>query len=155
MNLLKKKILAAKTLGVGKNRIVFMQDALGEVKEAITKQDIRSLHEEGAITIRPIKGRRKIVRRKRQGGFGKMHMNVKHRKRDYIIMTRKLRSHIAFAKNSGVVSKEVYNDVRKKIKNRHFKSGGHLKEYIKNLESPTSKTKSAKPTKKKTQRGKK
>ena len=72
MNLRKKKILAAKTLGVGKNRILFMHNALNEIKEAITKQDIKSLHGEGAIQIRPIHGRKRIEQRKRNAGWGKL-----------------------------------------------------------------------------------
>ena len=47
MNLSKKKALAARTLNVGKARILFNVQRLGEIKEAITKQDIRDLHKEG------------------------------------------------------------------------------------------------------------
>ncbi|MEK6871295.1 MAG: 50S ribosomal protein L19e [Nanoarchaeota archaeon] len=147
MNLGKKKILAAKTLGVGKNRILFVHDALNEIKEAITKQDIKSLHEEGAIQIRPIRGRKKVKQRKRKVGWGKIKMNVRHRKRDYIILTRKLRAAVGFAKNAGTISKEMYYDIRKKIKNRHFKSGGHLKEYIGNFVKPIVKDRNFSPKK--------
>ena len=41
MNLSKKKKLAAKTLGVGKGRLQFKQENLNEIKEAITRQDIK------------------------------------------------------------------------------------------------------------------
>ena len=40
MNLGKKKQLAARTLGVGKSRVHFVNENLNEIKEAITKQDI-------------------------------------------------------------------------------------------------------------------
>ena len=49
MNLSKKKKLAAKVFGVGKERIVFAKSRLNEIKEAITKQDIRDLKNDGAI----------------------------------------------------------------------------------------------------------
>ena len=62
-NLAKKKQLAAKTLNVGKARIVFLPSRLDEIKEAITRQDILDLHKSGAITIRDIRGRKKIERR--------------------------------------------------------------------------------------------
>ena len=87
MNLKKKKELAAKTLGVGKNRICFNPESLAEIKEAITKQDIHSLHQEGIITIKPVKGRRKIVKRSRRRGAGKIKMKVRHRKQDYVKIT--------------------------------------------------------------------
>ena len=59
MNLRKKKELAARILKVGKERIIFSQQRLNEIKEAITKQDIRDLKRDGAITVREISGRRK------------------------------------------------------------------------------------------------
>ncbi len=43
MNLRTKKELAAKALKVGKERIVFVEARLDEIKEAITKQDMRDL----------------------------------------------------------------------------------------------------------------
>ena len=59
MNLRTKKILASKALRTGKNRIQFVQSRIDEIKEAITKQDIRDLKDDGAIKIKDIKGRRK------------------------------------------------------------------------------------------------
>ena len=55
MNLAKKKSLAARVFGVGKSRVVFAKSRLNEIKEAITKQDIRDLKKDGAITILEIK----------------------------------------------------------------------------------------------------
>ena len=57
---LDKKQLVARTFNVGIDRIVFNKERLAEIKEAITKQDIRDLTKDGAITIREIKGRRKV-----------------------------------------------------------------------------------------------
>lgn len=79
MNLAKKKELAAKTLKVGKNRIIFNQDSTAEIKEAITKQDIKTLFEEGIIRIKPVKGRRKIIRRARRRGPGKIKKKINNR----------------------------------------------------------------------------
>jgi len=61
MNLRAKKQLAANTLGVGKGRIIFVNERLEEIKEAITKQDMRNLQKDGAIIIREVKGRSKNV----------------------------------------------------------------------------------------------
>ena len=79
-NLNRKKELAAKTLKVGKNRLSFNQDNLAEIKEAITRQDIKDLYAEGIITIKPIKGRKKIKRRKTRRGPGKIKKTVNKRK---------------------------------------------------------------------------
>ena len=64
MNLGKKKKLSAKALEVGKERIVFLKPRLDEIKEAITRQDIKDLEKEGAIIIKGIKGRKKISKKK-------------------------------------------------------------------------------------------
>lgn len=70
MNLKKKKQLAAKTLKVGKERILFLGPRIEEIKEAITKQDIRELKKDGAILIKEIKGRKKIIKsRSKRGGW--------------------------------------------------------------------------------------
>ena len=55
MNLRAKKQLAANTFGVGKGRIAFVNERIEEIKEAITKQDMRNLQKDGAIIIKEIR----------------------------------------------------------------------------------------------------
>ena len=131
MNLAKKKALAAKVLGVGKERIVFLNSGLNDIKEAITKQDIRDLRNSGAISIREIKGRRKAKKGSRRVGFGSIRKKVNVRKKTYMTLTRKLRRHLAYKMEKGKMSKKGYKDVRNKIKNRFFKDRAHLKEHFK------------------------
>ena len=130
MNLGKKKSLAARTLKIGKERIVFVQSRLDEIKEAITKQDIRDLQKEGAIIIKEIKGRRKIKKKSKKRSVGNIKKKLNKRKQGYVKMTRKLRSYVAEMKKQGKLSKEDVSDIRKKIRNRIFRSKAHLKEYI-------------------------
>jgi large subunit ribosomal protein L19e len=133
MNLKKKKNLAAKTLNVGKSRIVFLNSRRDEIKEAITKQDIRELKKEGAILVKDISGRKKSTKRKNKRGTGKIKKKINTRKRTYVIMTRKLRKIVAGMKQQGEINREETKDIRNKIKNRVFKSGAHLKKYIGDL----------------------
>ena len=79
MNLRNKKVLAAKTLGVGKNRIYFSGQGFKEIKEAITRQDIKDLYNEKIIKIKPIKGRKKVQKRKRRRGPGKIKKKLNKR----------------------------------------------------------------------------
>ena len=130
MNLRKKKLLAKRALNVGNARIIFLQSRLDEIKEAITKQDIKTLQKDGAIIIREIKGRRKIMKKKTKRGPGKRKKNVNTRKRDYIILTRKLRKHVADMKIKGIITKEEGTEIRKRIRNKVFRSKSHLKEHI-------------------------
>ena len=129
MKLNKKKELAKRTLNVGKNRIVFLESRLDEIKDAITKQDIRDLKKEGAIVIKEIKGKRKVGKKKKKS-VGNIRKKVRMRKKDYVIMTRKLRNYLSQLKKSGKISKEDEKELRKKIRNKFFRSKAHLKEQI-------------------------
>jgi len=131
MNLKKKKDLAAKTLKVGRERIVFLKPRLEEIKEAITKQDIRDLHKDGAIKIKETKGRRKVEKRKRKRGTGKIRKKLNTRKKDYVMLTRKLREYVRELKNQGKLSLEEAKEIRKKIRNKEYRSKSHLKELTK------------------------
>jgi large subunit ribosomal protein L19e len=130
MNLAKKKMLASKVLKVGKNRIRFNSDNLNDIKEAITKQDIKDLYAEGIIQIKQIIGRRKIEKRKTRRGPGKIKRTVNKRKRTYVRITRKLRLYVKELKRLEKISPEMYTDLRKRIRMRMFKSKAHLREFL-------------------------
>ena len=71
MNLKKKKALAAKALKVGVGRIKFNPLRIDEIKEAITKQDIKDLNASKAIIVREVKGRKiNQPRKTRRQPFG-------------------------------------------------------------------------------------
>ena len=130
MNLGKKKSLAARTLKVGKKRILFVKSRLEEIKEAITKQDIKDLQSEGAILIKEIKGKRKNIKKKKNRGPGSIKKTVNTRKQLYVIMTRKLRKYTNEMKKQGGISSEDVIEIRKRIRNKKFRSKAHLKEHI-------------------------
>lgn len=132
MNLRNKKQLASKVLKVGANRIVFDLDSLKDIKEAITKQDIKDLFAEGIISIKDKKGRRKVVRRKNKRGPGKIKKKIKRKKQDYVKITRKLRATLKTLKDSNEITGEKYKELRKKVRDKAFKSKTSLKEFIKN-----------------------
>jgi len=134
MNLSKKKALAARTFSVGKGRISFVNARLEEIKEAITKQDIRDLRTEGAIKIKEIRGTKKNVSKKVNRSPGNIRKKVNKRKERYVILTRKLRAYGAEMQKQGKISKEELKDIRKKIRNKAFRSQAHLRDYIGGLE---------------------
>ncbi len=133
-NLNKKKELAAKALKVGKNRIYFSSENLAEIREAITKQDIKDLYSEGIIRIKQVKGRKTIKKRKTRRGPGKIKKKVNKRKQIYVKITRKLRAYLKELKKLGVINNDLYIDLRKKIRMRRFRSKFHLKEYLESHE---------------------
>ncbi|MEK6892981.1 MAG: 50S ribosomal protein L19e [Nanoarchaeota archaeon] len=130
MNLGKKKILAARTLGVGKDRIVFNIKRLSDIKEAITKQDIRDLLNAHAIFVKEPKGRKTKVKKRSRRRAGSIRKKIKGGKREYIILTRKLRAHLAELKRKGEITPEKLLKMRREIKSHAFKSKAHMKEVI-------------------------
>lgn len=133
MNLRSKKELAAKTLGIGKERIVFVRERTAEIKEAMTKEDLRGLVEAGAIKIKPVKGRKINVSRKHKRGPGKIKLKVNKRKQEYVTITKKLRAYVCELKKQGKLTPEEVKGIRKKIRNRIFKSKANLKLYVEGL----------------------
>ncbi|NCN86384.1 hypothetical protein GW932_00985 [archaeon] len=133
MNLSKKKELASKTFKVGKEKINFVPERVNEIKEAITKQDLRDLQTAGAIVIKDVKGRKTNVSRKNRRGTGKVKLKVNKRKQEYVIITRKLRAFVSELKKQGKLSSEEVTEIRKRIRNRAFKSKANLKLYIEGL----------------------
>lgn len=133
MQLSKKKELAARVLGVGKERIFFNEANLSEIKEAITRQDIIELHKSGAILVKEKKGRKKIVRRKNRRRTGKIKKKKKDKKREYVLLTRKLRKYAKYLLKTRKITNEKYRKLRIMIKSRRFKSKRNLKESLKDI----------------------
>ena len=130
MNLDKKKKLAARTLNVGKGRIAFNISRLDEIKEAITKQDIKDLYKDGAITIKEIKGRRKTEKRSTRKHAGSRRKTIINKKYNYTKLTRKLRNYLRILKNKSSISGEQFLQMRREIRTSAFRNLGQFKERI-------------------------
>lgn len=131
MKLENKKELASRALDVGKGRIAFNQERLSEIKEAITKQDMKDLKEAGAIMIKEKKGRKTNVKRKTRRRAGSVKKKVNTSKQDYVQRTRKLRAHLANLKKRNLITNDQFKQVRKEIRSSNFRSLAHMKERIK------------------------
>jgi large subunit ribosomal protein L19e len=152
MKLESKKSLASRSLGVGKNRIAFNKERLTEIKESITKQDMRDLNSSGAIIIKEIKGKKKITKRRTRRRAGSIKKKVNKGKENYVKITRKLRAYISELKKQNKISLEDYRTLRKEIRTSVFRSKAHIKERIALL---GTETKFKFQTKKKARRKKK
>jgi len=130
MKLENKKAFAARALDVGLKRIVFNTQRLAEIKEAITKQDIRDLKNSGAIVIKGKKGHLTKKKRKTRRRAGSIKKRVNTRKRDYLTLARKLRTHLANLKKRNQLDSEKITKLRKEIRASIFKSLAHMKERI-------------------------
>ena len=130
INLRQRKELASKVLGVGKNKIQFSVAHLADIKEAITKQDIRDMYAEGIISIKPNLGRKTKEKRKTRRGPGSIKNTRVKGKNEYCILVRKLRRHVKEIRKQGKMDQEKHQDLRKKIRAGVFKSKAHLKSYM-------------------------
>lgn len=141
MKLSSQKRLAAQILGVGETRVSFDNSKLPEIKEAITKADIRSLISKGFIKSKPVKSvsrfrARKLKSQKRKGrrsGIGSRKGTPASRlpkKRRWISKVRVQRSFIKELKNKKKVTLATYRKSYKMIKGNFFRSKRHIKLYL-------------------------
>ena len=131
MKLENKKRFAARILGIGKRRIVFNNSRLSEIKEAMTRQDVKDLFMSGAISIKEIKGRRKVEKRSGRRRAGSVRQPVKGKKTLYMTITRKLRKYLAELRKAEKITKEQYLKLRQEVRASSFKDKAHLKERMK------------------------
>ncbi len=141
MKLKSQKRIAAKLLKVGKSSVRFNPKRLSDIKEAITKLDMRGLIKDGAVIAKPTgsqsKGRlrkRLIQKRKgRQQGSGKRKGQKTSRlskKEEWMIKTRIQRQFIREMKNKKLISVKTYRELYGKIKGNYFRSRNHIKLYL-------------------------
>ena len=142
MNLKSQRRIAADVLNVGGKRVWFNTQSAAEIKEAITKQDIRSLVKKGLIRAKPEKGvsrgrARKNIAQKhkgRQKGVGSRKGKANARlntKETWMNAIRTQRELITTLKEKKVITVKVYQDLRNKCKGGFFRSRRHIHLYLK------------------------
>lgn len=133
--------LAAEILKCGKNRIKFDQNMLEDIKEAITKNDIRALINKGVIIKRrqlntsrfwakKIKEQKSFGKRKGHGSRkGKKTARLQP-KRTWINNIRLQRKYIQLLRDKHLITGEAYHEFYFKSKGNFFRSLRHLKMYV-------------------------
>ncbi len=129
MNLRSQKRVAAAVLGCGVNRVYFAPDRLADIKEAITKEDMRQLVEDGAIKAAPKSGvsrarARKLILQRRK------HTSRLSRKREWILRVRVQRRFLKSLKEKALVSGESYKMLRSRVKGGFFRSRRHIQLFV-------------------------
>lgn len=133
--------LAARILKCGENRIRFDSARLDEIKEAITKTDIRLLIDTGAISQRRLLNTSRFWVRKnktqkslgRQKGFGSRKGKKTARlepKRTWINKIRLQRNFIKSLRDKNMIARTAYNELYMKSKGGFFRSLRHMKLYL-------------------------
>ena len=140
MNLQKR--LAAEVMNCSPKRVVFNEDRADEIKEAITKSDVRKLVSTGAIIQLQKKGvsrsranKRKLQKAKgRQRGQGSRKGVASSRgdtgKRLWINKIRLQRRFIGSLRKTNKVTQDLYRDLYRKSKGGFFRSKRHIELYL-------------------------
>jgi len=132
--------LAADILKCSPQRIRFDEERLDDIKEAITKTDVRSLIKQGVIVklqINGISNARKKQRakqlakgRKRGAGSRKGRANARFNTKDaWISRVRIQRALLKRLRSREKISHETYRDLYRKVKGGFFRSERHVKIY--------------------------
>ena len=141
MQLKIQKRLAAEILKCSQKKIVFDSSNLKDIKEAITKIDIKALIANKIIWLKPAKntsrGRaRKIAEQKRKGrrkGAGRRKGKRSARmpkKESWKIKIRTQRKLLKELRDKEIIRKKEYQVLYKKAKGGFFRSRRHIKLYI-------------------------
>lgn len=136
-----QKRLAAGILGCSEKRIVFDTERLAEIKEAITKTDLRALIGQGAIRklpargisrsrIRFSKGQKSKDKRKGHGSRKGAAGARTARKASWVKRVRLQRSYLQALRAGKIVDKSQFVEVYKKIKGGFFRSKRHLELFL-------------------------
>lgn len=143
INLRDKRELAARTLGVGANRLRFEPEYMEDVIDAITRDDIRSLVTARTIYIVEKKGtsrgraRAKHLKNKKRGrgpGSKKGRKTAREGKKQiWVKKVRALRRHIKIMKSRGDIDKKAFWSLYKKINGGQVRSLSHLRELVKEV----------------------
>jgi large subunit ribosomal protein L19e len=145
VNIAKKRELVARILGVGANRIRFEPDRLEDVADSITRDNIRSLVNSGAIwTVQPrgTSRGRAIEKRSVWKVHGKGPGSKKGKKTArvgkktvYVIKVRSMRYHLRVLKDRKDISNEIYWKLYKKVNGGQVRSLAHLRDLVKEAKS--------------------
>ncbi|MEK6856639.1 MAG: 50S ribosomal protein L19e [Nanoarchaeota archaeon] len=141
MKLKNQRRIAAQILGVGTSKVWLNPEKLSEIKEAITKSDIRSLISIRTITAKKIPHQsrsrsRKLKIKKRKGlrsgqGTRKGKRTARlSRKRTWVAKIRTQRSFLRLIKEKKLIDNNTFVDVMAKAKGGFFRNKRHIKVYL-------------------------
>ena len=141
MNLRNKRRMTASILGVGLDRVWFDSNKMKEIKDAITKDDLRKLISDGSILVKQKKGvsrfraRKLLLQRKkgRSSGPGSKKGKLTSRlgrKESWVNRIRAQRELFLWLLDRNAVTRKTYRHLRIKSKGGVFKSRRHVKLYL-------------------------
>ena len=143
VNLRAKKKLVARVTGVGIHRVKFDSDHLGDVSDAITRENIRSLITAKKIKIKPVAGtsrgraHTKKAQKNKRGttqGSKQGRKGARVGKKDvYVTKVRSLRRLLKIAKDRKDITNPEFWILYKKIGGNTVRNKAHLRTLMEDI----------------------
>ncbi len=141
MDLSFQRRLAASLLGVGESRVWIDPDREDDVAEAITKDDVRNLIDNGVIRKRPpstpSRGRARVLAKKKsrgqRAGMGSRKGKANARRGLDVLWVkrvRKMRAYLRELKERNEIDPKTYRTLYMRVKGNAFASLSSLKRYL-------------------------
>ena len=141
MKLKLQKRLASSVLKGSKKRIRFEPEVLDEIKEGLTKDDVRGMIKRGLIRIKQKKGVSRVRAKKKakqrakglRKGYGKRKGSKNARTPQKEVWMKKIRLQRMFLKElytKKYLTSQIYRQLYNKAKGGFFRSKRHIKLYI-------------------------
>lgn len=141
MKLKLQKNVASKVLKGSKKRVRFEPEVLDEIKEGLTRDDVRGMIKRGLIRINQKKGVSRARAKKKdkqrtkglRKGPGKRKGTKNARTPQKELWMKKVRLQREFLKElytKGYLTSQIYRELYKKSKGGFFRSKRHIKLYI-------------------------
>jgi large subunit ribosomal protein L19e len=138
-----QKRMAADVLDVGKDRVWFDPDEQSEIAEAITREDIRDLVEEGTIRAKDAKGNSKGRARERAAKRAYGHRKGpgsrkgrsggrKNSKDEWVSRIRAQRRRLKELRDDGPLTPTEYREAYNKASGGEFDDVARLEAYLRN-----------------------
>jgi large subunit ribosomal protein L19e len=141
MELRTQKRIASKVLKCSPKKVVFDATQLSQIKEALTRADVRDLVNSNVIAKKQVNHAsrvraRKIQRQKAKGlrqgvGSRKGTANARLKKKDaWMIAVRNQRDLIRELKEKSKITVATYRNLYAKVKGNFFRNRRHIKQYL-------------------------
>ncbi len=143
-DLANQRRLAGEVMGIGVHRVWLDPESSKDTAVALTREDIRTLIEEGKVGKRAIKGvsrgRARKLGEKRTYGHRKGHGSRsgakgarRPRKEMWIKKIRALRKHLKQLRDNNTIDASTYRKLYLKAKGGEYRSRAHIDAHIKQL----------------------
>ncbi len=137
-----QKRMAASVLKTSESKVRFAPENLEEIRQAITKADIRGLVVKGVITIRPWKGqsraRARYIKQQKKEGKRKGRGSIKgaknsklDRKTVWMTKIRALRRELRRLRDEKIIAPKDYRKAYYLVKGNAIRNKAHLGLYLK------------------------